>query len=145
MVSDLAWQLVGVKKFFPLADVKGAKDSRFLSVASNLIVLNKKSDFDHLKKKGKRLYPCDWMIVNYVPNPLNKTRCGWVISRKIGKATLRNKMKRWCREFFREVTKQEDVKSVDINVVLREKDELFYKKRTYKEFKEQLLKAWTRI
>lgn len=133
------------KRYSPLAGARGEKGSRLLPVASNLIVLTRKSDFEHLKKRGKRLYPCDWMIVNYLPNPLDQMRCGWVVSKKIGKATVRNKIKRWCREFFREVAKGDDIKSVDINVVLKEKDETFYKKRTYKEFKGYLQKSWDRI
>ena len=113
-------------------------------MANNLLILNRQSDFDYLKKNGKRVYPATWVIVNYLPNDLNKIRCGWVISKKIGNAVLRNKFKRWCREFFRSVAKT-DIKSVDVNIILKEKNEDFYKQLKFKEFQESLDRAWQKI
>lgn len=135
---------MAAKKFCRVAEERVAKDYQLPPVANKLAVLNRQSDFEYLKKNGKRLYTSTWVIVNYLPNNLDKIRCGWVISRKIGKAVLRNKFKRWCREFFRGVSKN-DYKSVDINIILKVKDESFYKQLKFQEFHINLERAWQKI
>ncbi len=149
MVLDRVWQLNQDSKYSLVAVEKGVKDSLLQLVENNLTILNRKSDFDYLKKRGKRIYPSTWMIINYLPNQNGRTRCGWVISKKVGKAVLRNKFKRWCRDYFRRTLKEQN-KSVDINVVLKEMpgkngNSEFYKQLSFLEFKDSLENAWQKI
>ena len=50
------------------------------------------------------------------PNDINKTRLGLSISKKVGKAVIRNKLRRWVREYFRHAGQSSPL---DIVVVAR--------------------------
>lgn len=62
--------------------------------------LKKKKDFLFLYQKGHRIKGKYFNVI-YHENKLGYSRLGIVVSRKIGKAVLRNKIKRWVRELFR--------------------------------------------
>ncbi|MCX7973018.1 MAG: ribonuclease P protein component [Candidatus Aminicenantes bacterium] len=62
--------------------------------------IRKKKDFLFLYQKGHRVKGKYFNLI-YHENNLGYSRLGVVVSRKIGKAVLRNKIKRWVRELFR--------------------------------------------
>ncbi len=62
--------------------------------------IKKKKDFLFLYQKGKRIKGKYFNLI-YHENNLNYSRLGIVVNRKIGKAVVRNKIKRWVREIFR--------------------------------------------
>ena len=68
-------------------------------------------------------------------------RFGWTISKNIGPAVVRNKFKRWCRQYFREKALDYNSLCVDINIVLRPYDKMFYKKIKHDEFIKSLEKG----
>lgn len=39
----------------------------------------------------------------YLPGPTGVSRVGWAVSRKVGNAVVRNRIKRWFREAIRAV------------------------------------------
>jgi ribonuclease P protein component len=108
---------------------KEERDSQFGSVGNNYKqrVLRSPSDFSRLKNGGKRHSPHHWLILNYKPNNFGYLRFGMTISKKIGSAVIRNRLKRWCREFFREAIKKGIDLEVDINVVFKPVNIEFYK------------------
>jgi ribonuclease P protein component len=60
----------------------------------------KRSRFIELSKRGKRR--CNrYFIVIYAENFIQNCRLGLTVSKKVGKAAKRNKIKRFSREFFR--------------------------------------------
>ncbi len=63
--------------------------------------LKKNKDFERVFKEGKKLWINSILLIIYAPNNLGYRRLGIVVSRKIRKATQRNKVKRWIRELFR--------------------------------------------
>jgi ribonuclease P protein component len=63
--------------------------------------IRKKKDFIELYKKGHRLKG-DYFHLVFQPNQQECSRMAVVVSKKIGKAALRNKIKRWFRELFRQ-------------------------------------------
>ncbi|MCX8041520.1 MAG: ribonuclease P protein component [Thermodesulfobacteriaceae bacterium] len=63
--------------------------------------LTKNKDFEKVFKEGKKLWINNLFLIIYKPNPLNYSRIGIVVSKKLRKATQRNKVKRWIREFYR--------------------------------------------
>jgi ribonuclease P protein component len=63
--------------------------------------LKKNKEFEAVFKEGKKLWINSILLIIYKPNGLNYRRLGIVVSKKIRKATQRNKVKRWIRELFR--------------------------------------------
>ncbi|PMP68209.1 MAG: ribonuclease P protein component [Thermodesulfobacterium geofontis] len=63
--------------------------------------LKKDKEFQIVFKEGKKLWINSILLVIYKPNNLGYRRLGIVVSKKIKKATQRNKIKRWIRELFR--------------------------------------------
>ncbi len=63
--------------------------------------LCKKKDFVNLKRNGRRYETRDMVIVTK-PNGVGIRRIGIIVSKKIGKATKRNRIKRLFRECFRQ-------------------------------------------
>jgi len=62
--------------------------------------IRKKSDFLFLYKNGCR-YRGRYFNLVYLPNSLAFSRMAVVVSKKVGKAVTRNKVKRWIRDLFR--------------------------------------------
>ncbi len=109
----------------------------------------KRSDFLFLKINGKRLYPAQWVIFNFIfvqnsEDEIPKIKVGWTLGRKVGNAVLRNKLKRWCREFFRNQEEYHQL-PVKVNLVFRAYEKDFYKNMEYKYFKSVLHKGMQKI
>lgn len=105
---------------------------------NRLLALKKKSDFEKLKRFGKRIFLTPWLILNVAKNSEKSMRVGYTISGKVGGAVIRNKLKRWSREIIRQWAK-ENALGVDVNVVFKPKEVGFYKKLQFSE----VLGAWS--
>ncbi len=62
--------------------------------------LLKRHDFLELSKNGKRVVNTDFIIIA-APGVTGRTRLGITVSKKVGCAVIRNRIKRLAREFFR--------------------------------------------
>ena len=62
--------------------------------------LSKKPDFQNAYEKGKTLSN-ELMVMKTLPNGLGMTRCGFSVSKRVGKATVRNHIKRQLRVIVR--------------------------------------------
>jgi len=60
----------------------------------------KRSEFIALSKSGQRAQNTDF-IAYFVPTRYNQSRLGVTVTKKVGQAVERNRMKRFVREFFR--------------------------------------------
>lgn len=67
---------------------------------NNFISLNSKKDFSNVYRNAKKWY-CDCAVVYFLANGENKFSV--VVSKKIGKAVVRNYCKRRVRAVFNEV------------------------------------------
>ena len=85
-------------------------------------------------KNGHRLRPTDWLLLNYANNPEGQMRCGWTLPRQVGPAVVRNRLKRWSREYFRSLIEQQQTLPIDVNLVFRKAEDDFYKKLDYEQF-----------
>jgi len=62
--------------------------------------LKKRQDFQRVYSQGK--YVADSLFVAYaLANDLQKNRLGLTVSKKVGCAVVRNRVKRWLKESFR--------------------------------------------
>lgn len=59
--------------------------------------LTKRKSFNYIYRVGK-IKSGENIIINYTPTKLNNCKVGFSVSKKIGKAHLRNKIKRQLRE-----------------------------------------------
>ena len=71
-----------------------------LRKASSIESLKKRQDFKRVYSQGK--YAADTFFVVYaLANGLHKNRLGLTVSKKVGCAVVRNRVKRWARESYR--------------------------------------------
>jgi len=77
------------------------KVSRFRKTFTKDDRLLKRSDFLFLSNRGKRIH--NRKFIAYIcKNDLNRCRLGLTVTRKVGKAVKRNRIKRLAREYFRQ-------------------------------------------
>ena len=79
--------------------------------------LLKSGDFKKLSEDGKR-FDGNYFLVLYSPNGLGKSRLGVTVSKKVGRAVTRNRVKRLVREHFRH-DKVALSDSYDVNVIAK--------------------------
>lgn len=81
-----------------------------------------------------------WLAVSYKKNNDGTLRWGWTISKKVGNAVVRNRLRRWGREFVRGIEND-----VDINFIFKQREKEFYKSLSHDEFKATFNKVFERI
>jgi ribonuclease P protein component len=62
--------------------------------------LRSREDFARLRSEG-RSYQNRYLVISFAPNGLNHNRYGFVTSRRLGKAVVRNRVRRVVREVVR--------------------------------------------
>lgn len=100
-------------------------------MANKLVTLRRKSDFQSLKEQGKRASTTRWLLAVFLKNDLDHSRFGWTIPKQVGPSVVRNRLKRWLRDYFRDKT---FLKSIDINVVIRAHEKDFFKHIEHSDF-----------
>lgn len=81
------------------------------------------------------------MVLAYQKNQLGILRYGFTVSRKVGNAVIRNRLKRWGREEFKKWIQSGRKLEADVNVIFRPVDTDFYKQLSHEEYQRSLLKA----
>lgn len=74
------------------------------------------------------------MLLNFRFADLPSIKFGVTASRKVGSAVTRNRLKRWCREYFRNLVKENRHVEAEINVIFKPIDIGFYKGLSHEEF-----------
>lgn len=78
--------------------------------------VKKSQDFDNIIRK-KQSFANRQFVVYYQENKLDHMRLGISVSKKLGKAHERNKLKRYVRESFK--TRKDFLKNYDIIIIVR--------------------------
>lgn len=109
---------------------------------SRPVVIKRSSEFLSLKKTGKRAWPTKWLLLNYSKKDQKGLHFGVTASRKVGSAVVRNKLKRWAREYFRDFVNRSNQTGspidVSINIIFKPIDQGFYKGLKFEEFKKAM-------
>lgn len=103
--------------------------------------LKKQSDFKTLREQGNFVHVTHWLAVSYQSNNTRNLNWAWTLSRKIGNAVTRNRLKRWGREFLREFGTYD----IDINFIFKIKKPEFYKQLSRKDFDVAFKKAFEKV
>jgi ribonuclease P protein component len=77
----------------------------------------KPGDFGRLSRHGTRINS-DYFVILYYQNGLGKSRLGLTVSKRVGRAVIRNRVKRVVREHFR-LQKALFSDSYDVNVIAK--------------------------
>ena len=78
--------------------------------------VKKSQDFDNIIRK-KQPFANRQFVIYYQENKLDHMRLGISVSKKLGKAHERNKLKRYVRESFK--TRKDFLKNYDIIIIVR--------------------------
>lgn len=136
---------------------KAEKDSLSLSVESKAKaargpnptgrsrVLTRQIDFDLIRREGRKINCSRWLVMFYRENDLGHLRYGFSISRKVGKAVTRNRLKRWSREFLRQKIKEGKDCSLDAHLVFRPAVPEFYRELEHAEFTEKMESGFAKL
>ena len=79
----------------------------------------KRREFLQLKRCGKRIQDRNFIVI-YSDGRVKKNRIGITVSKKLGNAVKRNKIKRLIRENFR-MNRDKIAEFMDINVIAKKK------------------------
>ncbi|MGD2245715.1 MAG: ribonuclease P protein component [Candidatus Aminicenantes bacterium] len=82
--------------------------------------IRKKKEFFHLYKKGKR-YRGKYFNLVYLSSASSSSRIGVVVSKKVGNAVKRNKIKRWIRTLFR---RNKNLLKIPLDIIVIVKKEI---------------------
>jgi ribonuclease P protein component len=95
--------------------------------------LSPRSEFLRLKEKGHSFHVNSWLLANVEGTRTNQVRCGWTIPKPIGPAVLRNRFRRWGREYLRKWAAGSEL-SLDLNLIFKRREPGFYKSVSHKDF-----------
>lgn len=62
--------------------------------------ITRRSEFLNLSRSGKKVHTSHFLVISK-PNDKGESRLGVTVSANVGKAVIRNLVKRYLREFFR--------------------------------------------
>ena len=94
------------------------------------VSIKKKKDFLQIRKKGKRVKD-RFFFICFLENNLSYSRFAFVFPKWTGTAVERNRFKRWGRGFL---TKQTELKGVDVILGFEKTKKAFYKQVNYEMF-----------
>ncbi|MGZ4809527.1 MAG: ribonuclease P protein component [Thermoanaerobaculia bacterium] len=104
--------------------------------------LAKRSDFLRVYETGRKQFS-RYSVLFFASNDLSHSRLGVTATKKLGKANVRNRLKRWTREVYRKRRAPLDLDSRRIDIVVNVKNSA--SDISYREFTEDLGRALQRV
>jgi ribonuclease P protein component len=103
----------------------------FLSKADRLL---KRREFIALNESGRRIQN-EHFIVAFFPNQRDRSRIGVTVTKKVGPAVRRNRIKRLVREYFR-LNRHHLAGHWDINIIAKRQVADFSTEKTFRSLKD---------
>ena len=94
----------------------------------------KRSEFTYLSRFGNKLHNRHF-VATFCPGRLKRTRLGITVTKKIGNAAARNRIKRFTREYYR-LNRHKITGNWDINIIARKKAVDLSSDRAYTSFRD---------
>lgn len=104
-----------------MLDVKnnnGPSSSRASRKSLKNNILTRKTDFQKAYAQGRRFFT-DPFVMHYMPNALGHDRFGFTVSKRIGNAVLRNRVRRILKEVVRNSLVSGSSQNYDIILIAR--------------------------
>jgi ribonuclease P protein component len=95
--------------------------------------LARRADFLNLKAAGRSLHINSWLLINVQATDSGEFRCGFTLSRYTGTAVVRNRLRRWGKEYLRKWVSKNRA-SVDLNLIFKRQEKGFYASVSHKDF-----------
>ena len=106
--------------------------------------LSKRTDFENLRAVGLTFHVNSWLLANMYKTDAGEVRLGWTIARQIGSAVVRNRLRRWGREFLRQWSVNKNI-SLDLNLIFKRREKSFFKALSHEDFDGAMEKLVARI
>lgn len=100
----------------------------------------KRRDFLRVYETGQKFFS-RYAVVFYAPNDMAHSRVGITATKKLGKANVRNRLKRWTREIYRRGPLSLDDRRFDIVVNVKPNAA----GASFAEFRDDLVRALERV
>lgn len=108
------------------------------------VSINRNTDFKRMYYRAK--YKNGFLIVVYLTkNRLKKARLGITVSKKVGNAVVRNRVRRIIKAAYVDLEKQENLRGLDIVIVAKHPCSQVKTQKVYRELKKNinfLRKKW---
>lgn len=120
------------------------KPEKGLPRSRRLRVLKRRSEFLRTFRSGRKVRPAEWVVFNYSIS--ESFGCGWTCPRGVGSAPIRNRMKRWTRDWMRQKMKSDEgPPAVDLNVGFRPMPTDFYRQLKRTDFDQSMERGWKQL
>ena len=103
-----------------------AWSSRLAGNKNRVATLKSRADFSRIKSKGRTVSSNPWLLANYSKNEDLGLRVGWTIPGYVGSSVVRNRLKRWIRQYLQSISGEILNHQYDINLVFRKRSSNFY-------------------
>src|SRR5690606_7656416 len=107
--------------------------------------LSRRIDYARLRSEGRKINLSRWLVLFYRRNDLGYLRYGLSINKKVGRAVLRNRLKRWSRECLRQQIRKGNDFGFDTHFVFRVMEPGFYRNLEFKEFESRMDLAFRKL
>ncbi len=104
-------------------------------MANKVYPLKKSASYRNVAAKGFRKKLSNWLFIQLIASVDSKNYFGVTVSRKVGNAVIRNKLKRWVKNCVRTEAWPRSYEAHTIVCVFKQQaSDEFYKDLEYKEF-----------
>ncbi|HYM59829.1 MAG TPA: ribonuclease P protein component [Thermoanaerobaculia bacterium] len=104
--------------------------------------LAKRREFLHVYESGRKLFS-RFSVVFFIANGFGYSRIGITATKKLGKATERNRLKRWIREVYRQERERLGVDQRSVDIVINLKPNA--SDACFRDFRQDLAKVLQRL